>query len=354
MKICFVLPKFPRRIIGGYKIVFEYANRLCRKGHQICILFINDCSFKNYRIPYIAKIVGSDYLTWKHPTWFDLDVRIKKISGYGHKVGKKVENQDIVIATAITTVDYVTRLNTKAQKCYFIQDYEIWEKSEEYVHGSYSLGLKNIVISDWLKEIVDRYADVPCTVIKNPIDTTLYKPVIDIKNRSNHSVSFLYHHGKHKGVKYVIEAIEILKKKYPDLKVHAFGTVRKGNDLPDYVDYVYCATQEQTIEIYNSSAIFMCATINEGYGLTGLEAMACGTVLVSTAYQGVFEYAENEKNALLSPVKDVGSLVENVCRLFEDDKLRFSLAYAGIENVAEGFTWEKAVDKFERVLWLTK
>ena len=216
------------------------------------------------------------------------------------------------------------------------------------------MGFGNIVISDWLQSIVDKYADEPCTVIKNPIDINVYRPVIDIRVRKPHSVSFLYHQAKHKGVKYVIEAIRILKDEYPDLEVYAFGTVKRGNDLPDYVNYSFCATQEQTVEIYCKTAIFMCATVAEGYGLTGLEAMACGTVLVSTAYQGVFEYAENGKTTLLSPVKDVSSLVANARRLFDDEELRFSMAQAGIENVTEGFAWESAVDKFEKVICITQ
>ena len=31
MKICIVLPKFARKAIGGYKIAFEYANRLSKR-----------------------------------------------------------------------------------------------------------------------------------------------------------------------------------------------------------------------------------------------------------------------------------------------------------------------------------
>ena len=90
--------------------------------------------------------------------------------------------------------------------------------------------------------------------------------------------------------------------------------------------------------------------MNEGYGLTGLEAMACGTALVSTSYKGVLEYASDGMNALLSPVKDVNGLVRNVQRLFDDDDLRIRIARNGVESVRKNLNWEKAVDKFESVI----
>ena len=58
--------------------------------------------------------------------------------------------------------------------------------------------------------------------------------------------------------------------------------------------------------------------------------MACGCALVSTEYQGVLEYGINNKNALLSPIKDSVAMVENVCKLFENDDLYNSIVQSGI------------------------
>ena len=41
MKICFVLPINTNKATGGYKIVYEYANRLCDKGFDVSILYLN-------------------------------------------------------------------------------------------------------------------------------------------------------------------------------------------------------------------------------------------------------------------------------------------------------------------------
>ncbi|EJG42216.1 eps5M domain protein [Streptococcus pneumoniae 2070108] len=54
--------------------------------------------------------------------------------------------------------------------------------------------------------------------------------------------------------------------------------------------------------------------------------MACGCALVSTAYSGVFEYAIDGENALLSPIKDSVSLATNIIKLIRNHDLRLSIA----------------------------
>lgn len=78
MKVCFVLPKFSRKPIGGFKIVFEYANRLSQKGHKVAILFLNECAFDAWNIPIMVKKKLSSFLTKIEPRWFKLDSSIKK------------------------------------------------------------------------------------------------------------------------------------------------------------------------------------------------------------------------------------------------------------------------------------
>lgn len=64
----------------------------------------------------------------------------------------------------------------------------------------------------------------------------------------------------------------------------------------------------------------------QGYGLSGLEAIASGACLVSTACRGVDEYAVHEQNALVVPHDE---LLGAVCRAIDDEALRARLAAAG-------------------------
>ena len=55
MKICFILPQILRKPVGGYKIVYEYANRLSDKGHKVDILFLNENALCRFRFPQFVK-----------------------------------------------------------------------------------------------------------------------------------------------------------------------------------------------------------------------------------------------------------------------------------------------------------
>lgn len=180
---------------------------------------------------------------------------------------------------------------------------------------------------------VPKFREEPAFLIKNPVDTVRYKIITPLECRPKHSIAFLYHEKPHKGFKYAYEVILKLRAKYPDLSVEVFGVYTRPKYFPSFIKYTKSASQQQTIEIYNKSAVFLCATVAEGYGLTGLEAMACGASLASTDYQGVHEYAIDGVNALLSSVKDVDALVANVSRLFDEDELRYRIAKAGVQSV---------------------
>ena len=131
-----------------------------------------------------------------------------------------------------------------------------------------------------------------------------------------------------------------------------FGARKKPEYFPKWVKYTRSANREQLNEIYNSSAIFICSSVKEGFGLTCVESMACGCALAVTDFLGSREYAVNNVNASVSPCEDVEAMYRNVCRLISDPDLRRSIALKGVET-ARQMSWDNAVPKFEAALYGT-
>lgn len=347
MKITFVLPGYSKHPIGGFKMVFEYANRLSARGHEVFIAF--DCSEvfkvrKNY--PEIIRKIVFNFFVWYYPKWFPLDSKIHKVCILKSINNETIPDADVVFATAATTVYAVAELNKrKGRKFYFIQGFENWGTwTEEEVKKTYKLGLTNIVVAKWLKDIVEN-----CILIPNCIDLDIFNIDIPIEKRNSHCISMLYHNQPEKGSTYGIEALKWLKERYPDLQAVLFGVPERPQELPSWIQYVQCATQKKLRQIYNDSAIYLCPSIKEGFGLTGAEAMACGCAYVASDYGGVHEYAENGRNVLLSEPKDVKGLVDNVIYLFEHEKERITLAQNGYHDIQK-LDWNNAVDAFERAI----
>lgn len=348
MDICFVLPGFTRQPIGGYKIVFEYANRLQQDGNKISIVFLNDDKLQKIKVPFWGRRILVNCITAIEPRWFPLSSNIIKISSFQKKYLDKVKESDVVFATGIQTVEVVKNNFKNSRKFYLIQGYENWGVTEEYLRNTYGY-FNNIVVSNWLKDIVDRYADKSSQLLKNPIDIDVYRRMRHQTQRKNHTIGILYHTDEIKGVRYAMEAIYRLKEKYSDLTVQMFGMFPKPKNLPKWISYKQGASQKETVDIYNNVQVFLCASIEEGYGLTGLEAMACGACLVSTAYKGVLEYAKDGYNALLSPVKDVNKIVQNISKLFNDSNERIRISNNGVNSV-KSYSWEKTMKKMYKIL----
>lgn len=346
MKIVFILPQRDKRPIGGFKIVYEYANRLSDRGYEIVIAYYCGNDLKRTRLPLQVRSMLCRISTKHRPQWFHLSKNVKKI------VIPKIENAylpdaDIIFATAAGTAEAVHRLNiVKGKKYYLVQGYEAWNLTSEEVCKTYlHKDMQKICIASWLAEYMK---GEPVEVISNPIDTAEFFIEESIEKRNPYTIALLYHTAEYKGVRYAFEALHILKSKYPQLSVWMFGLPKQPANMPKWMRYTRNARSRELRAIYNNSAIFLCATIEEGFGLTGAEAMACGCALVSTEYRGVKEYAINGKNALLSPVKDAQALAENVETLFQDNNLRIQLAQKGYEMIREN-SWQEAVDKMEKL-----
>ncbi|MEJ5251767.1 MAG: glycosyltransferase family 4 protein [Chthonomonadetes bacterium] len=86
-----------------------------------------------------------------------------------------------------------------------------------------------------------------------------------------------------------------------------------------------------------------CSTRPEPFGLVILEAMACGTAVVSANRGAPAEILEHGRTGLLSPPNDVGSLADAVCTLLEDGTRRQLLLANARRVVCERYTLQQHV-----------
>lgn len=357
LKIAFVLPRISTVPIGGYKMVYDYANKLADDGFDVAIFYDNSLVMSKYNIPEFIKRFLINKRTKKSPVWYELNSNIEKKSSRDKNIAPFFNSVDIAIATGAGTVNLVKKFFKKSKKVYFIQDFETdktgesWSNSAEEVYATYNAGLINITVSKWLKEIVDQKSNKQTIYVRNPLDTNKYKAVMPINKRNKNIIGMLYHDRPRKGCKYTLEAIKKARDKFPNIKLIMFGACPPPKNLPEWITYYENASQEQVVQIYNSISIFASGPIKEGFGLTSLEAMACGAALVSSDNLGAMEYAMDGKNALLSPVKDVEGMKVNIEKLLEDDEKRIKLANEGIKTASK-YSWSKAYLDFKKAILL--
>jgi GT2 family glycosyltransferase len=101
---------------------------------------------------------------------------------------------------------------------------------------------------------------------------------------------------------------------------------------------------------YAAARVFAVGSWFEGFCQPGIEALACGTPLVTTDNGGCREYAVDGETALIVPARDAPAMAAAIRRLLEDETLSARLVENGLAVVERDFDWERRTDEFEVVL----
>jgi GT2 family glycosyltransferase len=101
---------------------------------------------------------------------------------------------------------------------------------------------------------------------------------------------------------------------------------------------------------YAAARVFAVGSWFEGFCQPGLEALACGTPLVTTDNGGCREYAVDGETALVVPPRDARAMADAIRCLRDDESLGAKFVANGLELVGRDFDWERRTDEFETVL----
>ncbi len=94
--------------------------------------------------------------------------------------------------------------------------------------------------------------------------------------------------------------------------------------------------------LYNLADLFVFPSLYEGFGLPPLEALACGTPVITSDASSLPEVVGEA--GLMVEATDVEALAEAMKRVLEDDALRERMIAKGMKQ-ARKFTWEQAAAK---------
>jgi alpha-1,3-rhamnosyl/mannosyltransferase len=155
----------------------------------------------------------------------------------------------------------------------------------------------------------------------------------------------------YKNLPLLIEALAIVSKKVPTARLRIIGpaddrypeapALAKMMGLNDKIDWIGYVTPGQLIEEYRGASVFALPSRYEGFGLTVLEAMACGAPVVCSNVSSLPEVAGDA--ALLVPPGDLPALADAIARVLTDPRLAAALAEKSVAQAAR-FTWKKTAD----------
>ena len=398
MKILMVTNLYPPAVLGGYEILCEQvAGEFAGRGHEIVVLTsdfqaddgspaADEFGRHGERLSRLMRI----HLPFDHPP---KRARIRHLLADRHnrRVTHRLierERPDIVFfwslrrlslgpvrAAADSGEPYALTLNDDYLLAYkpsppslkpgksasFLLDRTLFRRT------TYS-GLRFPAITAISRSLVDnmvrRGAPVAhAAIIHQGVDIRKFSPK-EHPGSIGTPARLLYVGQLHdyKGVHTAIESLSALAGQGRELLLDIVGSgdpayeerlkqLAERLDVAGQVAFLGKISHDRLPEVYRSHDIFVFpSTWDEPFGLTHLEAMACGTPVVSTTKGGPGEFLRDGENALTFEAKDARDLTDKLADLLDDDGLRAAIAKAGRSCVVDLFSADRYVSDLERFL----
>ncbi|WFU18787.1 glycosyltransferase family 4 protein [Bradyrhizobium sp. CB3481] len=354
MRITFILPTVS--LTGGNKVVAIYAQKLMQNGHIVKLVSPPPRPMA-LRAKLRSWLVGRgwppDVKSLQSPL-DDADLDHTVLDRWRPVRDRDVPDADVIIATWWETAEWVNALGPeKGAKVYFIQGHEVFPYlPTERSKATYHLPFHKIVVSRWLEKIMTLdYGDPNVDLVPNSVDHGQFFAPIRGKGHTP-TVGFLYSSSAPKGLDVLLDALTIVRRRWPDLTFVAFGSQLPiaSLPLPERTKYHHRPPQDKIRDIYAACDVWVTASTSEGFNLPAMEAMACRTPVVSSRVGWPEEAVKTGWNGVLVDVDDVSGLAEGIeWVLSQTDEAWRTLSANAFATVAES-SWEASALLFEEAL----
>ena len=186
----------------------------------------------------------------------------------------------------------------------------------------------------------------PARVVTNPygVDLARFHPAASsLRRPTGGRILFVGEVGIRKGVPWLLEAFSRLP---PQWELHLVGPMAPGFGdvvarLPlKRVVFRGALAGDAVAAAYRDADIFCLPSIEEGFSLTILQAMASGLPVVTSRAAGWPDPDADGRAIVLTPPGESEQLAAALGRLAGDEGLRLAIGAAAVARVASGFTWE--------------
>jgi glycosyltransferase involved in cell wall biosynthesis len=155
-----------------------------------------------------------------------------------------------------------------------------------------------------------------------------------------------------KGLVHLLEALAKLRTER-DVRLTVVGTARPGGPahsaldrlgLGDAVAFTGPVPQDELVRLLQTATVVAIPSLYEGFSLPAVEAMACGTALVTTDAGALPEVVGSHAGVQV-PAGDVDRLAAALQLVLDHPSLRDQLGRAGRARVLSSFTWRRTAER---------
>lgn len=211
---------------------------------------------------------------------------------------------------------------------------------------------RRFVVSEHWKEVLREQFGYESVVTYNGLDLADFS---NLPPRRSGCPTILFVGGlePRKGLEYLILAMEYVVDEIPEARLVAVGKSGfRGTDewrwfetlsdrlgIAENLDFHESVSQDALLQLYANCDLLVLPSKTEGWGLSLMEAMACGKPVIASRVGGIPELVTDGVEGVLVRPGDVRGLSDAIVRLLRDDDLRAQMGSRGMERVG-AFSWD--------------
>jgi glycosyltransferase involved in cell wall biosynthesis len=215
---------------------------------------------------------------------------------------------------------------------------------------TYQIADRILSVSSHVKTNLIRDYRIPSykfLVIPNGVNAGTFHPIPhDVHDKK--TILYVGRLYKGKGLEYLIDAVELLIPDHPSVclcvagqgvyfkKIKAFI---QNRIVQHHIIFLGWKDNKALNRLYNKATVYVMPSIVEGFGMTLLEAMACGCPVIATDSGGAVDIIRHNHNGLLVSYGHTARLAASIHCLITDETRRNSLKQNGLATI-QNYKWD--------------
>ena len=344
---------------GADRVITAKANWLAEHGYEVAI--VTDTQMGRPPVFQLSPCVRLIDLAidfskeYGHNFLLRTIIYFKLMRIYRRKMTELLmeERPDIVISTLGRDIAFITKINDGSKKIgeahttkHFIRNFHLLESRNMFFW----------FLAKYFRWKMDRQVDkLDALVVLTKEDHNDWKtkiPVFVIPNSlpflperqslcNNKIVMMVGRYNNAKGYDYLIPAWAIVYKRFPDWKLHVYGSGELKDEVVKWIKEYHLEQgiilhdpTDNIVERYLESSICVLSSRYEGFSMVLLEGMSCGVPFVSfDCPHGPHNIISNCEDGLLVEYLNSQALADGICKLIDNEDLRKRLGNNARKNI---------------------
>lgn len=360
MKICFIAPA------NNYHTQ-KWCDWFRNRGYQVDVISFTEGEINDCTVHYInsgAGVRGSDTQKLKYL------FQAKKV----HDIVKEVHPDIINVhyATSYGTVAALAKLTPYYLSVWGSDIYDFPKKSilhRMMLQFSLSRATYLLSTSKAMAKEAARYTKKPFAITPFGVDCELFSPdktrpreydMVNTKNGRDYVIGTVKSLSDKYGIATMLRATAILKKEHPEVPVqlriagkgpqeNEYKALARKLGIDNITHWLGFISQEQAAVEWANMDCGIIPSESESFGVSAVEAQACGTPVIISDIPGLMEATVPGKTSVVVSCKHPQDLAQTMFEMYMDVDKRHGFGQAGRKFVCETYELNRCFEKIEEI-----